>query len=122
MILFFALGPDGFVFRDQFIHRPVQGLIYFLARWIGVIPGHDFVRPAGKGDRGAEVRNQTLDLGIVEDHAVRLVSEQAGDFRLRAWADIAEQGSQERRDGGRTPSRPSRRRSGGNRGSDRKLS
>ena len=43
---------------------------------IGVEPGDHFPGTLGEGDGGGKVGNQPLDLGVVKDHAVGLVTEE----------------------------------------------
>ena len=49
-----------------------------LAGGIGLEPGDYLAGALGVGDGRREIRDEPLDLAVVEDHAVRLVAQQAG--------------------------------------------
>ena len=52
---------------ERFIHRSMGG--------IGVEPRDDFSGSLGKGNCCAKTGHQALDLGVIKDHAVRLVTQ-----------------------------------------------
>src|SRR5262249_468827 len=70
---------------DDVVPEPVDRLGHPRARRVRIVPGQDLLHPACERDGGPEARDGPLDLAVVEDHAVRLVSEQPrAPFRVEA--------------------------------------
>ena len=73
------LWPNLLLSRDDAIHQGVQLQVHQLAGGISEIPCHDLACAVREGHGCRVVGDQTLHLAVVENCAVCVVSQQAGD-------------------------------------------